>query len=132
MKLACVREIAALAKAEASDEVASAYTGKDLNFGPDYIIPTPFDPRLILRIAPAVAEAAAASGVAARPIEDMDAYRQSLYRFIYSTGLLMRPVVAAAKPPRRNSSAWPMPKVKTNACCAAPRPPSTKAWPAPC
>ena len=97
MKLACVREIAALAKAEASDEVASAYTGKDLNFGPDYIIPTPFDPRLILRIAPAVAEAAAASGVAARPIEDMDAYRQSLYRFIYSTGLLMRPVVAAAK-----------------------------------
>ena len=97
MKLACVREIAALAKAEPSDEVADAYTGKDLNFGPDYIIPTPFDPRLILRIAPAVAEAAAVSGVASRPIEDLDAYRQSLYHYVYSTGLLMRPVVAAAK-----------------------------------
>ena len=97
MKLACVREIAALAKAEPSDEVADAYTGKNLNFGPDYIIPTPFDPRLILRIAPAVAEAAAASGVASRPIEDLDAYRQSLYHYVYSTGLLMRPVVAAAK-----------------------------------
>ncbi|MDO4682876.1 MAG: NADP-dependent malic enzyme [Lautropia sp.] len=97
MKLACVREIAALAKAEASDEVASAYVGKDLNFGPDYIIPTPFDPRLILRIAPAVAEAAKASGVATRPIEDMDAYRQTLNRFVYQSGLLMRPVFQAAK-----------------------------------
>ncbi|MDO4905359.1 MAG: NADP-dependent malic enzyme [Lautropia sp.] len=97
MKLACVREIAALAKAEASDEVASAYVGKDLNFGPEYIIPTPFDPRLILRIAPAVAEAAAASGVATRPIKDIDAYRQKLNRFVYQSGMLMRPVVAAAK-----------------------------------
>src|SRR5690606_34560102 len=75
MKLACVREIAALAKAETSAEVAAAYAGKDLQFGPDYIIPTPFDPRLIMRIAPAVAEAAVASGVATRPIEDMEAYR---------------------------------------------------------
>lgn len=97
MKLACVREIAALAKAEASDEVASAYVGKDLNFGPDYIIPTPFDPRLILRIAPAVAEAARASGVATRPIEDIDAYRQSLTRFVYQSGMLMRPVIQAAR-----------------------------------
>jgi malate dehydrogenase (oxaloacetate-decarboxylating)(NADP+) len=97
MKLACVREIAALAKAEASDEVAAAYQGKELTFGPDYIIPTPFDVRLILRIAPAVAKAAAESGVATRPIADLEAYRQSLSRFVYQTGLFMRPVFAAAR-----------------------------------
>ena len=97
MKLACVREIAALAKAETSAEVAAAYAGKDLQFGPDYIIPTPFDPRLILRIAPAVAEAAVASGVATRPITDLPAYRHSLERFVYQTGMVMRPVFAAAK-----------------------------------
>ncbi len=97
MKLACVREIAALAKAETSDEVASAYAGQELKFGPDYIIPTPFDVRLILRIAPAVAKAAAESGVATRPITDYDAYRQSLTRFVYQTGMFMRPVFAAAK-----------------------------------
>jgi malate dehydrogenase (oxaloacetate-decarboxylating)(NADP+) len=97
MKLACVREIAALAKAEISDEVAAAYAGQELAFGPDYIIPKPFDSRLILRIAPAVAKAAADSGVATRPIADMDAYRQSLTRFVYQTGLVMRPVFAAAK-----------------------------------
>ena len=97
MKLACVREIAALAKAETSDEVAAAYAGQELTFGPEYIIPKPFDSRLILRIAPAVAEAAAASGVATRPIEDIEAYRQSLTRFVYQTGMVMRPVFAAAK-----------------------------------
>ncbi|MBN8487501.1 MAG: NADP-dependent malic enzyme [Burkholderiales bacterium] len=97
MKLACVREIAALAKAEASDEVAAAYAGKTLRFGPDYLIPTPFDARLILRIAPAVAQAAHASGVATRPIADLDAYRQSLSRFVSQTGMLMRPVFMAAK-----------------------------------
>jgi malate dehydrogenase (oxaloacetate-decarboxylating)(NADP+) len=97
MKLACVREIAALAKAEISDEVAAAYAGQELRFGPDYIIPKPFDSRLILRIAPAVAKAAADSGVALRPIADLDAYRQSLTRFVYQTGLVMRPVFAAAK-----------------------------------
>ena len=97
MKLACVREIAALAKAETSDEVAAAYSGKELKFGPEYIIPTPFDVRLILRIAPAVAKAAAESGVAARPIADLEAYRQSLGRFVYQTGMFMRPVFAAAK-----------------------------------
>ena len=97
MKLACVREIAALAKAETSAEVAAAYAGKDLQFGPDYIIPTPFDPRLILRIAPAVAEAAVASGVATRPITDLPASRHSLERFVYQTGMVMRPVFAAAK-----------------------------------
>jgi malate dehydrogenase (oxaloacetate-decarboxylating)(NADP+) len=97
MKLACVRQIADLAKAETSDEVAAAYAGQDLVFGPDYLIPKPFDSRLILRIAPAVAAAAHASGVATRPITDMDAYRQSLSRFIYQTGILMQPVVNAAK-----------------------------------
>ncbi|MFP5397152.1 MAG: NADP-dependent malic enzyme [Gammaproteobacteria bacterium] len=97
MKLACVREIAALAKAEISDEVAGAYAGQDLRFGPDYIIPTPFDSRLILRIAPAVVQAAAESGVATRPIADLDAYRQSLTRFVYQTGMVMRPVFVAAK-----------------------------------
>ncbi|WP_422018351.1 NADP-dependent malic enzyme [Roseateles sp.] len=97
MKLACVREIAALAKAETSDEVAAAYAGQELAFGPDYLIPKPFDARLILRIAPAVAAAAAADGVATRPIADLDAYRQSLERFVYQTGMFMRPVFAAAK-----------------------------------
>ncbi|THJ31139.1 NADP-dependent malic enzyme [Lampropedia aestuarii] len=97
MKLACVYEIAALAKAEASDEVAAAYAGKELFFGPDYLIPTPFDGRLILRIAPAVAEAAAKSGVATRPIEDIAAYRDSLQRFVYQTGMFMKPVFQAAK-----------------------------------
>ncbi|MFA7664709.1 MAG: NADP-dependent malic enzyme [Burkholderiaceae bacterium] len=102
MKLACVHEIAALAKAEISDEVAAAYPGQELSFGPDYIIPKPFDPRLILRIAPAVAQAAADSGVAERPIEDMRAYRDSLGRFVAHTSLFMRPVFAAAKAsPRR-------------------------------
>ncbi len=97
MKLACVREIAALAKAESSAEVAAAYAGKELSFGPDYIIPTPFDPRLILRIAPAVAEAAAQSGVATRPIADLAAYRASLEHYVYQSGMLMRPVIAAAQ-----------------------------------
>ena len=97
MKLACVRQIADLAKADISEEVANAYAGKELTFGPDYLIPTPFDTRLILKIAPAVAQAAADSGVATRPIEDMEAYKESLSRFVYQTGMLMRPVVTAAK-----------------------------------
>ncbi|MEY8689340.1 MAG: phosphate acyltransferase, partial [Leptothrix sp. (in: b-proteobacteria)] len=97
MKLACVREIAALAKAETSDEVAAAYAGQELTFGPEYIIPKPFDARLILRIAPAVAKAAEESGVAARPITDLAAYRDSLTRYVYQTGMFMRPVYAAAK-----------------------------------
>jgi malate dehydrogenase (oxaloacetate-decarboxylating)(NADP+) len=97
MKLACVREIAELAKADISEEVATAYAGKELAFGPDYLIPTPFDSRLILRIAPAVAKAAAESGVATRPITDFEAYRQTLTRFVYQTGMIMRPVFEAAK-----------------------------------
>ena len=97
MKLACVREIADLTKADISEEVATAYEGQELSFGPDYLIPKPFDSRLILRIAPAVARAAQESGVAARPIEDLEAYRQQLTRFVYQTGMFMRPVFAAAK-----------------------------------
>jgi malate dehydrogenase (oxaloacetate-decarboxylating)(NADP+) len=97
MKLACVRQIADLAKADISEEVANAYAGKELTFGPDYLIPTPFDSRLILKIAPAVAQAAFESGVATRPIENMEAYKESLSRFVYQTGMLMRPVINAAK-----------------------------------
>jgi malate dehydrogenase (oxaloacetate-decarboxylating)(NADP+) len=97
MKLACVRQIADLAKSEISDEVAAAYVGQELAFGPDYLIPKPFDSRLILKIAPAVAQAAADSGVATRPITDMEAYKESLSRFVYQTGILMRPIFNAAK-----------------------------------
>ena len=97
MKVACVQEIADLAKAEISGEVAAAYPGRELRFGPDYLIPTPFDSRLILRIAPAVAKAAEASGVATRPIKDFDSYVQSLDRFVSHTGMLMRPLFSAAR-----------------------------------
>jgi malate dehydrogenase (oxaloacetate-decarboxylating)(NADP+) len=97
MKLACVREIAQLAKADISEEVANAYAGQELRFGPDYLIPTPFDSRLILRIAPAVARAAEESGVATRPIADFEGYAQSLTRFVYQTGMIMRPVFVAAR-----------------------------------
>jgi malate dehydrogenase (oxaloacetate-decarboxylating)(NADP+) len=101
MKLACVGAIAELAEAEPNDAVAAAYAGQDLRFGPDYIIPKPFDPRLMAAIAPAVAAAAAASGVAARPIDDMDAYRERLSAMIYHTSFFMRPVFAKAR--ARNS-----------------------------
>jgi len=97
MKLACVKAIAELAEAEQNDEVALAYAGQDLTFGPEYIIPKPFDPRLIVQIAPAVAQAAADSGVAARPIKDMDAYREKLMGFVYHSGQLMRPLFAQAR-----------------------------------
>jgi malate dehydrogenase (oxaloacetate-decarboxylating)(NADP+) len=97
MKVACVYEIAALAKAEISAEVAAAYPGEEMRFGPDYLIPKPFDSRLILRIAPAVAKAAAESGVATRPIADLEAYRQSLTKYMTHTGMFMRPVFMAAR-----------------------------------
>ena len=102
MKLACVSAIAELAEAEPNDAVAAAYAGEDLSFGPDYIIPKPFDPRLMAAIAPAVAKAAQESGVAARPITDMPAYRERLAEMIYHTGFFMKPVFAQAKAnPRR-------------------------------
>jgi malate dehydrogenase (oxaloacetate-decarboxylating)(NADP+) len=97
MKLACVHAIADLAQAEQSDVVAMAYEGQELSFGPDYIIPKPFDPRLIIKIAPAVAKAAMDSGVATRPIADFDAYRQQLTNFVYHSGFVMKPVFARAK-----------------------------------
>ncbi len=102
MKLACVEAIAVLARVEASEVVAAAYGGAAPVFGPEYIIPKPFDPRLILQIAPAVAQAAMKTGVARRPIADFDAYRHSLEVFVYRSGQLMRPVFEAArKSPRR-------------------------------
>ena len=97
MELAAVRAIAELAQAEASDIVALAYGGENLKFGPEYLIPRPFDPRLIAMIAPAVAKAAMDSGVATRPIENMDGYRESLAQFVYHSGLIMKPLFAAAK-----------------------------------
>ncbi len=97
MKLACVRAIAELAEAEQSDVVASAYSGADLRFGPEYIIPKPFDPRLIVKIAPAVAKAAMESGVATHPIEDFKAYVASLTDFVYASGIIMKPVFSRAQ-----------------------------------
>jgi malate dehydrogenase (oxaloacetate-decarboxylating)(NADP+) len=97
MKLACVRAIAAMAHEEVTSEVASAYPGQELSFGPEYLISKPFDPRLILIIAPAVAQAAMDSGVAKRPITDMAAYREKLKGFIYRTGVGMRSVFFAAR-----------------------------------
>jgi malate dehydrogenase (oxaloacetate-decarboxylating)(NADP+) len=102
MKLACVHAIAELAQAEQSDVVAMAYEGEDLSFGPEYIIPKPFDPRLIIKIAPAVAKSAMDSGVAERPITDFEAYRQQLTNFVYHSGFVMKPVFAKARQnPRR-------------------------------
>ncbi len=97
MKLAAVKAIADLAKAEQSDIVAVAYGGEDMHFGPEYLIPKPFDPRLIVKIAPAVAQAAMDSGVATRPIEDFGQYRDRLTQFVYHSGLIMKPVFTAAK-----------------------------------
>ncbi|OON39044.1 NADP-dependent malic enzyme [Izhakiella australiensis] len=102
MKLAAVKAIAELAQAEQSDVVASAYVDQDLTFGPEYLIPKPFDPRLIVQIAPAVAQAAMDSGVATRPIEDMEAYKDKLAEFVYKTNLFMKPIFAQArKEPKR-------------------------------
>jgi malate dehydrogenase (oxaloacetate-decarboxylating)(NADP+) len=97
MKVAAVKAIAELAHAEQSEVVTAAYGKEDLAFGPEYLIPKPFDPRLIVKVAPAVAQAAMDSGVATRPLADMDAYRSQLNEFVYHTGLLMRPVFAAAR-----------------------------------
>ncbi|MDP3356173.1 MAG: NADP-dependent malic enzyme [Polaromonas sp.] len=97
MEIAAVHAIAELAQAEQSEVVAAAYTGEKLAFGPEYLIPKPFDPRLMMKIAPAVAQAAADSGVALRPITDMDAYREKLQSFVYASGTTMKPIFAAAK-----------------------------------
>ena len=115
MKRAAVEAIAGLAQEEPSDVVARAYGGKTETFGPNYLIPSPFDQRLILRIAPAVAKAAMESGVATRPITDFDAYYDRLNRFVFRSGLIMKPIIQnASKDPKRSF----MPKGKTNVCCA--------------
>ncbi len=97
MEIAAVHAIADLAQAEQSDVVAAAYSGEQLAFGPEYLIPKPFDPRLMMKIAPAVAQAAFESGVALRPIADMDAYRERLQSFVYASGTTMKPIFTAAR-----------------------------------
>jgi malate dehydrogenase (oxaloacetate-decarboxylating)(NADP+) len=106
MEIAAVYAIAELAQAEQSEVVAAAYVGEKLAFGPEYLIPKPFDPRLMIKIAPAVAQAAADSGVAMRPIRDMDAYRQKLQSFVYASGTMMKPIFAAAKTASRKRVAY--------------------------
>ncbi len=106
MEIAAVHAIADLAQAEQSEVVAAAYSGASLSFGPEYLIPKPFDPRLMMRIAPAVAQAAADSGVALRPIEDLDAYRAKLQTFVYASGTTMRPIFAMAKAALRKRIAY--------------------------
>jgi malate dehydrogenase (oxaloacetate-decarboxylating)(NADP+) len=97
MEIAAVHAIAELAQAEQSEVVAAAYAGATLSFGPEYLIPKPFDPRLMMKIAPAVAKAAMDSGVAARPIRDWDAYREKLQSFVYASGTTMKPIFNVAK-----------------------------------
>ncbi len=97
MEVAAVHAIAELAQAEQSEVVAAAYIGEQLSFGPEYLIPKPFDPRLMIKIAPAVAQAAMDSGVATRPIADMAAYMERLQSFVFASGTLMKPIYAAAK-----------------------------------
>jgi malate dehydrogenase (oxaloacetate-decarboxylating)(NADP+) len=102
MEVAAVHAIAALAQEEQSDIVASAYGVSDLAFGPEYLIPRPFDPRLMIRIAPAVAQAAMDGGVATRPIADLDAYRTQLQQFVWHSGTFMKPIFATAKAAHRS------------------------------
>jgi malate dehydrogenase (oxaloacetate-decarboxylating)(NADP+) len=97
MEIAAVHAMADLAQAEQSEVVAAAYAGEQLKFGPEYLIPKPFDPRLMMKIAPAVAQAAAGSGVALRPIADLDAYREKLQTFVYASGTTMKPIFAQAR-----------------------------------
>jgi len=97
MEIAAVQAIAQLAQEESSDIVASAYGTDNMTFGPEYLIPKPFDPRLMMRIAPAVAQAACASGVATRPIADFAAYRERLQQFVYHSGTFMKPIFTIAK-----------------------------------
>jgi malate dehydrogenase (oxaloacetate-decarboxylating)(NADP+) len=106
MEIAAVHAIAELAQAEQSEVVAAAYAGEQLAFGPEYLIPKPFDPRLMMKIAPAVAQAAADSGVALRPVTDMAAYRERLQSFVFASGTIMKPIYAAAKSAARKRVAY--------------------------
>ncbi|MFM8611055.1 MAG: NADP-dependent malic enzyme [Burkholderiaceae bacterium] len=106
MEIAAVHAIAELAQAEQSEVVAAAYAGEKLAFGPEYLIPKPFDPRLMMKIAPAVAKAAADSGVALRPVADLDAYRERLQSFVYASGTTMKPIFMAAKSAKKKRVAY--------------------------
>ena len=106
MEIAAVHAIAELARAEQSDVVAAAYAGANLSFGPEYLIPKPFDHRLMEKIAPAVARAAVESGVATRPITDLDAYRQRLKTFVYASGTIMKPIYDQARTARHKRVAY--------------------------
>jgi malate dehydrogenase (oxaloacetate-decarboxylating)(NADP+) len=106
MEIAAVHAIAELAQAEQSEVVAAAYAGANLSFGAEYLIPKPFDPRLMIKIAPAVAQAAADSGVALRPIPDLDAYREQLLAFVYASGTMMKPIFTLAKRAERKRVAY--------------------------
>ncbi|MBT9499791.1 MAG: NADP-dependent malic enzyme [Burkholderiaceae bacterium] len=106
MEIAAVRAIAELAQAEQSEVVAAAYAGANLSFGPEYLIPKPFDPRLMMKIAMAVAQAAMDSGVASRPIQDMEAYREKLQSFVYASGTTMKPIFTEAKRARNKRVAY--------------------------
>src|SRR5262249_119519 len=97
MKVACVQAIAELARDASSDVVSAAYGGDQLRFGPDYLIPKPFDPRLVSEIAPAVAKAAMDSGVATRPIADLEGYQEKLSQFVYRSAFVMKPVFDQAR-----------------------------------
>jgi len=106
MEIAAVHAIAELAQAEQNDVVAAAYAGANLSFGPEYLIPKPFDPRLMMKIAPAVARAAVESGVAARPVTDYDAYEEKLQSFVYASGNAMKPIFSVAKRATRRKVAF--------------------------
>ncbi|MBU7573415.1 MAG: NADP-dependent malic enzyme, partial [Hydrogenophaga sp.] len=106
MEIAAVHAIAELAQAEQSEVVAAAYAGEKLAFGPEYLIPKPFDPRLMMKIAPAVAQAAVDSGVAQRPVPDMAAYREKLQSFVFASGTIMKPIFSAAKAAARKRVAY--------------------------
>ena len=106
MEIAAVYALAELAQAEQSEVVAAAYAGQQLAFGPEYLIPKPFDPRLMMKIAPAVAQAAADSGVALRPVQDMDAYREKLQSFVYASGTTMKPIFQMAKSAQKKRVAF--------------------------
>ncbi|WOP15603.1 NADP-dependent malic enzyme [Ottowia sp. SB7-C50] len=106
MGIAAVHAIADLAQAEQSEVVARAYVGEQLSFGPEYLIPKPFDPRLMMIVAPAVAEAAAQSGVATRPIADLEAYRDKLQTFVYASGTTMKPIIDVARNAARKRVAY--------------------------
>ena len=130
MEKAAVYAIAELAEEEQNEVVAAAYGTYDISFGADYLIPKPFDPRLIVRIAPAVAKAAMEGGVATRPLADLEAYEEQLQQFVYHSGAFMKPLFSAAKRIVRGGgkSRIVFTEAKMSACCAPCRSSSTKAW----